>query len=73
MFVFISDEPPPKGWPTSGEISFQNVYLRYGPDEPYVLKNINFKIQHKDKVILHNFFLQFNNTDDTGNGHFPFT
>lgn len=44
-----AQEVPPK-WPDKGEIKFENMSLRYGPDEPCVLKNLTFKIYPKEKI-----------------------
>ncbi|KAK2580321.1 hypothetical protein KPH14_012558 [Odynerus spinipes] len=41
---------PPKDWPRNGLIEFKNVKLKYGPNEPYVLKDITFMIAPKEKV-----------------------
>lgn len=49
MHIFIV-KTPPKEWPDSGQIVFQNFHLRYSPDSPYVLKNLNFQIQPMEKV-----------------------
>ncbi|KAL1513309.1 hypothetical protein ABEB36_002731 [Hypothenemus hampei] len=39
-----------QNWPSNGAIQFKNVNLRYAQTEPYVLKNINFKIESKQKI-----------------------
>ncbi|XP_025406860.1 probable multidrug resistance-associated protein lethal(2)03659 [Sipha flava] len=44
------EKKPPKEWPDKGLVVFQNVYLRYNEDSPYVLKNISMKIQPMEKV-----------------------
>ncbi|XP_064615565.1 LOW QUALITY PROTEIN: ATP-binding cassette sub-family C member 4-like [Liolophura sinensis] len=44
------DNKPPPSWPHEGVIRGEQVGLRYGPDAPLVLKNINFVIQAKEKV-----------------------
>ncbi|KAJ0181178.1 hypothetical protein K1T71_003263 [Dendrolimus kikuchii] len=41
---------PPKEWPTEGHIKFENVFLNYGPEDPPVLKNLNFEINSSWKV-----------------------
>ncbi|KAA0190836.1 hypothetical protein HAZT_HAZT002821 [Hyalella azteca] len=38
------------GWPTSGQIDFRNVSLRYEENQPMVLKNISFTISSGEKV-----------------------
>ncbi|CAH0699047.1 unnamed protein product [Spodoptera exigua] len=43
---------PPKGWPSAGEVTFSNVYLKYSPDDPPVLKDLNFAIKSGWKVEL---------------------
>lgn len=48
---------PPKEWPNSPKIVFQNLSLRYSSDSPYVLKNLNFQIQPMEKVVLNSFNL----------------
>ena len=34
----------------AGSISFNNVWLRYAQEEAYVLKDLSFHIQEKEKV-----------------------
>lgn len=41
---------PPESWPQSGEVKFVDVGLRYGVQEPYVLKQLNFAIKTNEKV-----------------------
>nr|XP_023027004.1 probable multidrug resistance-associated protein lethal(2)03659 [Leptinotarsa decemlineata] len=41
---------PPKFWPETGRIEFRDMSLRYSPDDPCVLKNLNFIIKAKEKV-----------------------
>ena len=36
----------------AGSISFRNVWLRYAEKEPYVLKDLSFSIQEKEKVFI---------------------
>ncbi|XP_047739320.1 ATP-binding cassette sub-family C member 4 [Hyalella azteca] len=38
------------GWPTSGQIDFRNVSLRYEENQPMVLKNISFTISSGEKI-----------------------
>lgn len=40
-------------WPKTGEIEFKNYSLRYRPDLPLALKNINLKIRDGQKVSIH--------------------
>ncbi|KAG7195029.1 uncharacterized protein KQ657_004142 [Scheffersomyces spartinae] len=46
----IPDHEPAKDWPYSGYIQFENVTLRYRPNLPVVLKNLNFSIYPGEKV-----------------------
>ncbi|XP_022172980.1 multidrug resistance-associated protein 4-like [Myzus persicae] len=43
-------KPKPKGWPYSGKIVFEHFNLRYSPDSPYVLKDLNVQIQTMEKI-----------------------
>ena len=36
----------------AGSISFRNVWLRYDEKEPYVLKDVTFHIQEREKVCI---------------------
>ncbi|KAI4485478.1 hypothetical protein M0804_006983 [Polistes exclamans] len=40
----------PKDWPKHGHVEFKNVKLKYGPMEPYILKDITFTIIPKEKI-----------------------
>lgn len=42
----------PPTWPSQGHISFDQVYLRYAPDEDPVLKNLNINIESGWKVCI---------------------
>ncbi|KAF5283710.1 hypothetical protein FQR65_LT13745 [Abscondita terminalis] len=44
------DKKPPESWPSRGEIKFINLFLRYSPEDPPVLKNLNFSIDSLAKV-----------------------
>ena len=44
------DQNLPKDWPSCGDISFQNLCLRYSPNDPPVLKRLNFSIRSGEKV-----------------------
>lgn len=46
----ITEKPPAQDWPQFGKIEFRNVFLRYNPDEPYVLKDLNFVIHPCEKI-----------------------
>ncbi|KAJ8983678.1 hypothetical protein NQ317_003466 [Molorchus minor] len=41
---------PPKFWPENGNIKFDNMSLRYSPDDPYTLKKLSFEIKGQEKV-----------------------
>ncbi|CAB0038330.1 unnamed protein product [Trichogramma brassicae] len=44
------DKKPAEDWPREGRIEFKNVFLRYSPLDPPVLKNLNFTIQPREKI-----------------------
>lgn len=44
------DKKPPPSWPENGEVVFKRLYLKYAPDEPPVLRNLNFTIKPREKV-----------------------
>ncbi|XP_050432547.1 probable multidrug resistance-associated protein lethal(2)03659 isoform X2 [Adelges cooleyi] len=44
------DKKPPKDWPNRGQVTFKELYLRYGPDTPDVLKDLNVNIKPMEKV-----------------------
>ena len=46
---FYKPTPPPT-WPTRGKISIKNLSIRYRPDLPLALKNINIDIKDKEKI-----------------------
>lgn len=39
-----------EGWPSQGKISFNNVWLRYTPQNPFVLQNLHLEIAPNSKV-----------------------
>ncbi|KAI0251186.1 multidrug resistance-associated ABC transporter [Lactifluus subvellereus] len=41
---------PPASWPSKGEIVCENLVIRYAPDLPDVLHNLNFSIKPGEKV-----------------------
>lgn len=41
---------PIEKWPSKGRIEFLNLNLRYSPLEPYVLNDLNFAIEEKEKI-----------------------
>ncbi|KAM7356664.1 uncharacterized protein ACRADG_002316 [Cochliomyia hominivorax] len=58
-YTNLPPEPPmeteealkPKGqWPSKGRIEFVSFHLRYNPDADYILKNLNFTIEPKQKI-----------------------
>lgn len=42
--------PPPEHWPTRGQISFQDLELRYRADLPPVIKRLNCEIRAGEKL-----------------------
>ena len=49
----LESEPgkkPPSDWPQFGSIEFRNVTMRYFDDEEAVLRNLNFKIEAREKI-----------------------
>lgn len=42
----------PENWPTSGEVEFRNVTIKYDPDGPEILKNINLKFAAGERVAV---------------------
>ncbi|CAG9575807.1 unnamed protein product [Danaus chrysippus] len=48
--LFEGLQTVPSAWPNQGRIEFQNVYLKYAPDEAPVLKNLNITIESGWKV-----------------------
>ncbi|XP_015835557.1 probable multidrug resistance-associated protein lethal(2)03659 [Tribolium castaneum] len=45
-----ASKKPPQGWPTMGVIEFRSVSMRYAPEEPLVLKKLNFRVNSGEKV-----------------------
>lgn len=41
---------PPPTWPEHGEIVFDDVYLRYRPELPYVLKGVDLKANPGERI-----------------------
>ncbi|KAG5894554.1 hypothetical protein JTB14_021536 [Gonioctena quinquepunctata] len=41
---------PPKSWPENGKIVFVNLNLKYSENDPYVLENVNFEVNPREKV-----------------------
>jgi ABC-type multidrug transport system fused ATPase/permease subunit len=46
----IPENDPAETWPQNGEIIFKDVSMKYRPELPYVLKNINMHINKNEKV-----------------------
>ncbi|XP_071455648.1 ATP-binding cassette sub-family C member 4-like isoform X2 [Hetaerina americana] len=44
------DSKPPKQWPQGGKIVFDKLYLHYNPDDPPVLRDLNFVVNPHEKV-----------------------
>ncbi|XP_011877731.1 PREDICTED: probable multidrug resistance-associated protein lethal(2)03659 [Vollenhovia emeryi] len=44
------DKKPKAEWPQEGKIEFKDVFLRYAPLEPPVLRNLNFIIFPREKI-----------------------
>ncbi|XP_022909501.2 probable multidrug resistance-associated protein lethal(2)03659 [Onthophagus taurus] len=41
---------PAKDWPTDGGVKFNKMYLKYAPEDPPVLKDLNIEINSGEKV-----------------------
>ncbi|VVC26205.1 Hypothetical protein CINCED_3A020489 [Cinara cedri] len=46
----LPNKKPSLKWPMSGRIIFENFYLQYESDMPYVIKNLNIHIEPMEKV-----------------------
>lgn len=46
----IETNRPPLKWPAEGEIKFDHYYTKYRPELDYVLKDINLKIDPREKI-----------------------
>lgn len=46
----VSNTRPPREWPSKGQITLDNLVVRYRPDLPPVLKGLSVKIQGGEKV-----------------------
>lgn len=51
------DEPVPISWPRQGDISFENVSLRYEGQRDEVIKNLRLKIPYGQRVSEFQIFL----------------
>ncbi|TGJ82318.1 hypothetical protein E0Z10_g6434 [Xylaria hypoxylon] len=50
-----TDDPAvvlPKNWPRTGEVEFRNVTIKYDPEGPEILKNINLKFAAGERVAV---------------------
>ncbi|KAJ3652698.1 hypothetical protein Zmor_018640 [Zophobas morio] len=45
-----SEINPPAAWPAEGKILFQSVSMRYSPEKPFVLRNIDVEFQAGEKI-----------------------
>ena len=41
-----------RNWPSEGVVDFQSVWLKYGKEEKYVLKGVDFKSKPNEKVAI---------------------
>ncbi|XP_047735562.1 ATP-binding cassette sub-family C member 4 [Hyalella azteca] len=48
--IMDEDQNIQPGWPSTGEIEFRNVSLRYEEQQPLVLKNVSFHITQGEKI-----------------------
>uniref|UniRef100_A0A452VCZ7 ABC-type glutathione-S-conjugate transporter n=1 Tax=Ursus maritimus TaxID=29073 RepID=A0A452VCZ7_URSMA len=47
---WVTDERPPAGWPSKGEIHFNNYQVRYRPELDLVLRGITCDIRSMEKI-----------------------
>lgn len=47
---WVTDKRPPAGWPSKGEIQFNNYQVRYRPELDLVLKGITCDIRSSEKI-----------------------
>lgn len=45
-----ADSDAPKGWPAEGRVEVKNVWMRYAPQQPPVLKGLTLTINPMEKV-----------------------
>eukprot|EP01091_Cochliopodium_minus_P010616 TRINITY_DN2850_c0_g1_i3.p1 TRINITY_DN2850_c0_g1~~TRINITY_DN2850_c0_g1_i3.p1 ORF type:complete len:720 (-),score=229.12 TRINITY_DN2850_c0_g1_i3:506-2665(-) len=50
--AILESNRPPENWPSEGKIEFKNVYVKYRPSLPPVLKNINFTVRPREKIAI---------------------
>ncbi|KAM7072953.1 ATP-binding cassette sub-family C member 2 isoform 2-T2 [Molossus nigricans] len=48
--LWVTDKRPPAGWPSKGEIQFNNYQVRYRPELDLVLKGITCDIRSQEKI-----------------------
>lgn len=46
---------PPKDWPAEGQITLDNLVIKYRPDLPPVLKGLCLNVKKREKVHLISF------------------
>jgi len=46
----VNDFRPPEAWPSKGVVEYRNVQMRYRPDLPPILHDINFLVEAGKKV-----------------------
>ncbi|XP_074025677.1 probable multidrug resistance-associated protein lethal(2)03659 isoform X3 [Leptinotarsa decemlineata] len=44
------DRKPKDSWPEEGRLEFKHVFLKYFPQDPFVLKDLNFIINPREKI-----------------------
>lgn len=56
--IYVLDKKPRTGWPSNGEIVFENFYLQYSTGTQFAVKDLNVKIEPMEKVTCRsdNFF-----------------
>ena len=48
----IPENKPDAAWPSHGKVELNNVWLRYRPNLPPVLKGVNFPVNGGEKVVI---------------------
>jgi ATP-binding cassette, subfamily C (CFTR/MRP), member 1 len=48
--VDLGGAPVPEGWPRTGVVEFNDVWMRYAPTAPFALKGVTFRLEHGEKV-----------------------
>lgn len=46
----LPDRKPSASWPAQGKVEFRHVFLKYFPQDPFVLRDLNFILEPKEKV-----------------------